>query len=149
MNKKLMLAVMLSASLFGCAQNDSLDPVFGFTGEYGAGGTRIPNNPAYLVDPGLTTETELFKIFGEPQLTQSFPWGRVVTYRYWENKIGLPMYEEYVDFVFNDRGFLDKVATYSQRGSKRVETNQSKMIEREEECPSHYTVCQSYENFSH
>ncbi|WP_219623233.1 hypothetical protein, partial [Vibrio parahaemolyticus] len=69
--------------------------------------------------------------------------------RYWENKIGLPMYEEYVDFVFNDRGFLDKVATYSQRGSKRVETNQSKMIEREEECPSHYTVCQSYENFSH
>ncbi|KAB0482387.1 hypothetical protein F7Q91_02990 [Vibrio chagasii] len=148
--KLLGLSIISVSLLSGCVSPS--DPKVGsrntnitFTNEYGAGGTRLPGRPELLVDPGLSTASEVFDLFGQPQIVQSFPWGKVVTYRYWENKIGSARYEEYVEFVFNQNGFLDEVISYANSNSTPTKTGKEAIMEREEQCPSHYKICQSYD----
>lgn len=154
MTKKLVLVSAIVAVIAGCsspnnpkvaAQNTKIT----FTSEYGSGGTRLPEKPELFVDAGLSTASEVFKLFGQPQIVQSFPWGKVVTYRYWENKIGRPRYEEYVEFVFNDSGFLDEIVSYANSNSTPTTTGKEAIIEREKQCPSHYKICANYETVTY
>jgi len=152
--KRLAISAVCASIIMGCsapnnpevaAQNTRIT----FTNEYGSGGTRLPAKPELFVDAGLSTASEVFKLFGQPQIVQSFPWGKVVTYRYWENKIGRPRYEEYVEFVFNDSGFLDEIVSYANTNSIPTKTGKDSIIEREKQCPSHYKICQNYETITY
>lgn len=154
MIKRLAIATAIATALVGCsspnnpqvaAQNTKIT----FTNEYGSGGTRLPSKPELHVDPGLSTASEVFELFGQPQIVQSFPWGKVVTYRYWENKIGRPRYEEYVEFVFNESGFLHEIVSYANTNATPTKTGKDAIIEREKQCPSHYKICANYETVTY
>lgn len=120
------------------------------TTEYGSGGTRLPSNVRYLVDQSFTTKSEVIDRFGNPQVVGKFDWGTVITYRYWENHVGSPRYEEAVDFVFNNQGLLDEVLQYSDTNPSRGKPVDAaeEMTESNKECPQHFRLCKSYRRSS-
>lgn len=134
MLKKISIISLLSISaltMSGCSLSD-------MTVE---GGTRIPENPEHHLNVGLSTVTELTDLFGEPQKIESFEWGQVVTYQYWSKQIGSnDRYEEYVDFKFNENGFLVSINNYTNDGAIETAIN----VNKDEQCPPNMKVCQYY-----
>lgn len=104
-------------------------------------GTRLPSNPEKFVDKGFTTAKEVMDIFGEPQIVNSYEWGRVLTYRYQEKDILGQKFDEYVEFAFSSRGFLKDVVKYS--GPTIISKDNE--LKAKKECPPQFTLCQSYQ----
>lgn len=149
MNKLIYRSLVITFvgfSLAACSSKPFFDtmaktPSELFTTQYGSGGTKLPENPEYHFLTGVSVSKDVTDKFGPPQIIESKGMKTVMTYRYWKNALGEPTYEENYLFTFNNNGFFEGVVkSVDLNGIHQTESK----TEREEECPSRFTLCGLY-----